>query len=401
MPPTDLHQRLYGTRRSKIIQELFTNTAHYPIANILLESLLLSSLAYFQEGDFYVLITASLIQAYFLGSWQYQGTPRPLLGNLIAPLIYIGVELLGNPHALSSSPHYLSYFGFALVIGGLQQLRLNSSLRMAGYLILLESIVRTNILWVTFLILHSLLETNYQFSQFFNDKTHIFLVLVTNLIGVMMGVANRNAEIFLVLLNHTNKQLHRYSEWFLGKDVLEMAITDPASLSLSRRERAVLFMDIRGFTRWSESQSPEKVVEMLNNYGETAEQCWLNSDAIKVKFTGDEIMIVFQSTAHALKVAQCMRHSIRALLESYGLGAGIGIHHGALVEGLVGSHKVKAYDIIGDTVNTAKRICDAAARGELLISQQAYDTLAIQSHTEELRALMVKGKSEAVVVHVV
>jgi class 3 adenylate cyclase len=268
-------------------------------------------------------------------------------------------------------------------------------------LILLESIVRTNILWVTFLILHSLLETNYQFSQFFNDKTHIFLVLVTNLIGVMMGVANRNAEIFLVLLNHTNKQLHRYSEWFLGKDVLEMAITDPASLSLSRRERAVLFMDIRGFTRWSESQSPEKVVEMLNNYGETAEQCWLNSDAIKVKFTGDEIMIVFQSTAHALKVAQCMRHSIRALLESYGLGAGIGIHHGALVEGLVGSHKVKAYDIIGDTVNTAKRICDAAARGELLISQQAYDTLAIQSHTEELRALMVKGKSEAVVVHVV
>ncbi|MDD2815855.1 MAG: adenylate/guanylate cyclase domain-containing protein [Thiotrichaceae bacterium] len=54
----------------------------------------------------------------------------------------------------------------------------------------------------------------------------------------------------------------------------------------------------------------------------------------------------------------------------------------------MGSHKVKAYDIIGDTVNTAKRICDAAARGELLISEQAYDTLLTQPKSEELRALM-------------
>ncbi|MEN9849786.1 MAG: hypothetical protein RL368_2526, partial [Pseudomonadota bacterium] len=73
----------------------------------------------------------------------------------------------------------------------------------------------------------------------------------------------------------------------------------------------------------------------------------------------------------------------------------------ALVEGLVGSHKVKAYDIIGDTVNTAKRICDAAARGELLMSQQAYDTLPAQPQSKELRALMVKGKTEAVLVQVV
>jgi class 3 adenylate cyclase len=61
-------------------------------------------------------------------------------------------------------------------------------------------------------------------------------------------------------------------------------------------------MDIRNFTQWSEKQTPEKVVDMLNAFFETAERVWSNTEIIKVKFTGDEVMLVFATTDIA---AQC------------------------------------------------------------------------------------------------
>ena len=62
---------------------------------------------------------------------------------------------------------------------------------------------------------------------------------------------------YLGLLRETSSQLQRYSEWLLGKDLLERVIADPEALSMMRRERAVLFMDIRSFTAWAERCTPE------------------------------------------------------------------------------------------------------------------------------------------------
>lgn len=117
-------------------------------------------------------------------------------------------------------------------------------------------------------------------------------------------------------------------------------------------------MDIRGFTRWAESKTPEQVITMLNAYFETAEEVWKKSDVIKVKHTGDEIMAIFPTAWRATPVALALREKIDGLLSRYGLAAGIGVHQGELVEGLIGSKDVKAYDVIGDTVNTGKRISD-------------------------------------------
>jgi class 3 adenylate cyclase len=158
-------------------------------------------------------------------------------------------------------------------------------------------------------------------------------------------------------------------------------------------------MDIRGFTHWSEAQPPEKVVEMLNEFYATAELCWEDSDMIKVKFTGDEVMIVFQTMDSAVETAQKLRVLTHSLLESYELSAGIGIHAGPLVEGLLGSHKVKAYDIIGDTVNTAKRICDHATGGHIFISDYIYQNLSIKPAVEIQRSIQVKGKTAALLVY--
>lgn len=394
---SDIDKRLHGTRNNRIIQEFFTNTAYFPIANILLESLIQGPQEYFHEPGLYVLLWATMVQAYFLGSWQFSGYPKPLLGNLIGPTLYTGVEMLSGELDFFHSPYHIAFWSFAIAIGVVQQLRLHVPTHITNNLIILENIIRTNILLVMYWIYEFLTEPRYSIvTNFFAQDGHLFLALTINFMGIMMGIAHRNAEIFLQLLKQTSQQLRRYSEFLLGKNILAMAVADPNSLSLNRRERTVLFMDIRGFTQWSESQSPEKVVMMINAYCETAEQCWEHSDAIKVKLTGDEIMIVFQTPSNAIQVAIQLKQAISQLLKHYDLSIGIGIHTGLLVEGLLGSNRVKTYDIIGDTVNTAKRICDTATRDEVLISETVYQ--ALHPSTTQARQVKVKGKAEPITV---
>jgi class 3 adenylate cyclase len=70
-----------------------------------------------------------------------------------------------------------------------------------------------------------------------------------------------------------------------------------------------------------------------------------------------------------------------------------------VVEGLMGSGDVKGYDIIGDAVNTAKRICDVAAGGEVLISQSVYKEIGDRAIILETRKISVKGKTEPLIVY--
>ncbi len=65
------------------------------------------------------------------------------------------------------------------------------------------------------------------------------------------------------------------------------------------------------------------------------------------------------------------------------------------MEGLLGSQNVRGYDIIGDTVNTAKRICDHAKADEILLSQTCYEALSPPPAVVETRQVKVKGKTQA------
>jgi len=70
------------------------------------------------------------------------------------------------------------------------------------------------------------------------------------------------------------------------------------------------------------------------------------------------------------------------------------VHSGPTVEGLLGSPEVKLYDVIGDTVNVAKRLCDQAAGGEVLASIECAQAAGLALESAPRRTLRVKGKSE-------
>jgi adenylate cyclase len=392
-----IETQIKGRRRDFIVQEWLTNSSHFPLANIILELLLTGFPQYLHEIGLYALLTGSLVQAWFLGSWQFAERPRPLVGNLIGPAIYTLVEVAAEGMSFFDDPYHWAYWVFALAIGGLQQGRLAA--RRETPLILLENLVRTNILLATYWMLESATSpSGTHATGFLKDEAHLFLVVVISLLGLVVGLANATSSRFLARLRETADRLKNYSEWLLGKEILAQAVQNPALLALQRRERALLFLDIRGFTAWSEDRSPEAVVAMLNQSFELAETLWQERAPIKAKFTGDEIMLVFHTAREAFDTAQILRNELGRFLADHGLSCGIGLHCGPLVEGLLGSRQVKGYDVIGDTVNTAKRICDHAKGGEILASGEFLAALGTPPEAPA-RRLDLKGKANPFAVY--
>jgi class 3 adenylate cyclase len=234
--------------------------------------------------------------------------------------------------------------------------------------------------------------TGFSVDLFFADHAHVFLAVVLLLLGVLLGFADISLRRSMTTIRALTARLRQYSEWSLGRNILDRAMADEGTLALQRVERAIVFMDIRGFTAWSEQQTPETVVTMLNGYYRIAEGALGDIRPIKVKYTADEIMAVFQDAADAIPGAQRMLASAQALLAKSQLTVGAGAHYGQVVEGVLGSDGAKAYDFIGDTVNTAQRLCDAATAGELLVSIAACNAAGFSP--TKLRDVVAKGKRE-------
>lgn len=189
-------------------------------------------------------------------------------------------------------------------------------------------------------------------------------------------------------------QLRKYTEWLFGKNLFSQALAAPGSLDLHRQERTVLFADIRGFTYWSECHTPEEAVAMLNQYFETAEKIWADSPVIKTEYTGDEIMGVFPEAFDAVRIGHMLRVELGRLLQGFGLGLGVGIHTGPVTEGILGGAEVKAYCFVGDTVNTASRICAFAQAGQVLLSETTFVQVDARVETGPEFPVAAKGKAE-------
>jgi class 3 adenylate cyclase len=270
--------------------------------------------------------------------------------------------------------------------------RLTGGLR--DLLILLENVVRTTFVLVMYIILERLRGECQGAIPFFQTASHQFLAIVMPFLGLILGLSQLNSKRFLESLRATAQQLQQYSEWLFGRELLTRAVVDPQHLSLKRRERAIMFIDIRGFTAWSEGRSPEAVVDLVNRFYAAAEPHW--KEAICVKLIADEIMLVFPQVATAVQTAHAMCSSISLELSEHNLKAGVGLHFGSVVEGLIGTPSQQSYDLLGESVNTANRLCDHAAGGEVLISKQALAQLPPDTAVGSPRELAGKNGSTSI-----
>ncbi len=393
-----LDAAIEGSPRSRFLLEFLGNSAIFPIANILLEFFLEGGPRYFLEPDFYAIVAGALAQAAWLTSRRGE-RHGAFLGNLIGPAAYTAIETAVEGSRFFSAPHHLAYWGFSAGIGALQAWRAHAGPRAAERLLVAESVVRSSILFAMYWIYEAASggRDTAGVAEFFRDPSHRFIALAVAMLGGVAGLAAVTSRRYLAMLRALSRRLRVYSEWLFGRALLEQAVGDPERLALTRRERSVVFMDVRGFTAWSETQAPEAVVAKLNDYYHGAEAVFARLPPVRFKFSADEVMAVFAAPQAALAAAHELSVESATVLAPLGLGAGVGVHWGPVVEGLVGGAGVKQYDVIGDTVNTAKRIEGAAGAGEILVSEAFRARVGLAAG--ETRAVEVKGKAAPLVLH--
>ena len=227
--------------------------------------------------------------------------------------------------------------------------------------------------------------------------------------------ADQTTQGIAIVLDDLTERKHleaqrRLLERMVSPAVIDQINLDSLQIGGKHADITILFADIRGFTSFSEKQSPEELVAVLNHYLAAAAEAVLSEEGTVDKFLGDAVMAWFNAplpqpdhTLRAVKAALHLRTAVQSLhakLPPEGqLSFGVGIHYGDVVLGLIGTERRVEYTAIGDSVNTTKRIQENAAKDQILISHEAYRKVKDQIEVRPYGPMQVKGRSEPVEVY--
>ncbi|MDX1747364.1 MAG: adenylate/guanylate cyclase domain-containing protein, partial [Halobacteriales archaeon] len=177
------------------------------------------------------------------------------------------------------------------------------------------------------------------------------------------------------------------------------------------RRVCVMFMDIRDFTTFSETRTPDEVVEFLNRLFEPLVDVVSRHQGIINKFLGDGFMAVFgapvsdgRDTENAVRAALEMIDVVDGLRTAGTIPdveIGIALHTGEVTTGTVGSRRRKEYTVIGDTVNVASRLEGLNRRfgSRLIVSGGVWEEVRGRFPDltgTEIEPVRVKGRSRPV-----
>ncbi|MDX6771150.1 MAG: FIST N-terminal domain-containing protein [Elusimicrobiota bacterium] len=160
---------------------------------------------------------------------------------------------------------------------------------------------------------------------------------------------------------------------------------------------AFLFMDVKGFTSFSETRRPAEVVRELNALLSPASDAVYARGGDVDKFIGDCIFAVFPDADAALAAARdILALAARRRAQGSPFGVRIGVNWGRAVRANVGSDSRREYTFIGDAVNLAQRMESNAAPDRVLLTAAAWRRLTRRPQGAVRRRVRVKGKAAPV-----
>jgi class 3 adenylate cyclase/CheY-like chemotaxis protein len=196
-------------------------------------------------------------------------------------------------------------------------------------------------------------------------------------------------------------RLRRYLSPQLAEVI--MSSGDEKLLESHRRQIAVLFCDLRGFTAFSETAEPEEVMAVLREYHEAMGSLIFEHEGTVGHFAGDGLMVFFNDplpcpdpAPRAVRMAVAMRERMAELAQAWRkrgheLGFGVGVALGYATLGQIGFEGRFDYGAIGSVVNLASRLCDEAEPGQILISQRVQAEVEELAETEPIGEFSLKG----------
>lgn len=192
---------------------------------------------------------------------------------------------------------------------------------------------------------------------------------------------------------------------FFSPSVVEMLLSGASDdpLRSHRREVAAVFVDLRGFTAFTETSDPEDVMHALNQYHTAMGELVMAHGGTLEHFAGDGMMIYFNDpveidnpAAVAVDMAMGMQRRFTVLARDwrrrgYALSMGIGVAQGFATIGAIGYEGRRDYGVIGNVTNMAARLCGEATGGQILVSQRVQGFVADMVRTELVGELALKG----------
>jgi len=192
---------------------------------------------------------------------------------------------------------------------------------------------------------------------------------------------------------------------------------NPFQGSAQRTDLVALFADLRGFTRLTEKTEVVSVVGMLNEYFGVLTDAAYQRDGTIFNMAGDSLLVGFgvpfpqadaaeRAWLTALDMVERFAPVAAGWQQRHGLvlGVGVGICAGEAIIGNVGSEHYASYTIIGNPVNTAARLMQLAAAGEVLLCGPVYERIrpllsgrAVQARGD----VTLRGRSEPIPVYAV
>jgi adenylate cyclase len=174
-------------------------------------------------------------------------------------------------------------------------------------------------------------------------------------------------------------------------------------LKSHRREITVVFLDLRGFTAFTETADPEEVMGVLGEYHTAMGRLILKHEGTLERFTGDGIMVFFNDpvpildpASRAARMVLEMQSEVAGLAANwrkrgYDLQMGVGIAQGFATIGGIGFEGRIDYGAIGTVTNLAARLCGEAVGGETLLAQRVMAALDAGFNVESVPELTLKG----------
>jgi adenylate cyclase len=248
------------------------------------------------------------------------------------------------------------------------------------------------------------------------DNTGLLLLTVPVLSAlVLSGSFSLGFEYFLERLEklRTRRTLERYVSKNLVAEILENPDSYYSSLRGMRVPVTILFSDLIGFTTLAEKADPEALVAQLNEYLSRMTSVIFSNGGTLDKFIGDAIMAVWgnvrslgttQDAKNCARAALGMRRELNQLNQTWreqgrmGLGMGIGVNHGEVIVGNIGSQERMDPTVIGDAVNLASRL-EGLTRTyglDMLVGASVAELVRDEVYLRSVARVQVKGKTKPV-----
>jgi adenylate cyclase len=191
---------------------------------------------------------------------------------------------------------------------------------------------------------------------------------------------------------------------FLSPTLAELILTQGESILEShRREIAVLFADLRGWTSFSATTEPEEVMGVIGSFHAAMGELILEYEATVGWFAGDGLMVWFNDpipcpdpAASAVRMAVAMREAMVELRAGWGrrghdLDFSVGIALGYATLGRIGFEGRYDYGAVGSVMNLASRLCDEASPGQIVVSRRVLAAVEDIAAVEPVGTLTLKG----------